>query len=56
MPGMQFFTISGDPGRALYQVLDMMRIVTFLVQTVFMVDVRFEHETNDPCPAVDAVC
>ena len=33
-----------------------MRKYTFSLKSVFMVDVRFELMTNDPCPADDAIC
>ena len=55
VPTPRFFTFSGDPGRVIYQDLDM-RKYTFSLKSVFMVDVRFELMTNDPCPADDAIC
>ena len=51
VPTPKFFTISGDPGRVIYQILDM-RKFTFLS----VVDVRFELTTNDPWSVDDAVC
>ena len=41
--------------RSHFQILDM-RKLTFLLKSDFMVDVRFELTTNDPCPADDAIC
>ena len=48
VPTPKFFTISGDPGRAIHQILDM--------RSVFMVDVRFELTTNDSWTVDDAIC
>ena len=55
VPSSKFLTISGDPGRVIYQVLDM-RKFTFSIKSVFMVDVRFELTTNDPWSVDDAIC
>ena len=44
------FLTSGDPGRVIYQIIDV-RKFAFSLKSVFMVDVRFEHTTND-----DAIC
>ena len=55
VPSPKFLTISGDPGRVIYQVLDM-RKFTFSIKSVFMVDVRFELTTNDPWSVDDAIC
>ena len=55
VPTPKFFTISGDPGRVIHQILDM-RKFAFSLKSVYMVDVRFELTTNDPCPADDAIC
>ena len=54
VPTPKFFTISGDPGRVICQVLDT-RKFTFILK-VFMVDVRFELTTNDPWSIDDAIC
>ena len=55
VPTPKFFTISGDPGRVIYQILDM-RKITFLEKAFFVVDVRFELTTNDPWSVDDAIC
>ena len=47
--------IFGDPKAFIYQILDM-RKLTFLLIGDFMVDVRCELTTNDPCSAVVAIC
>ena len=57
VPITKFLTISGDPGRVIYQILDMRKLTFFFLKRVFMVDVmRFELTTNGPCPAEDAIC
>ena len=45
VPTPKFFTTSGDPGRVIYQILDM-RKFTFKIsfKSVFIVDVRFEFQ------------
>ena len=53
VPTPKFFTISGDPGRVIYQMLDMKFTTRYSLKSVFMVDVRFELTTNDPW-SVDA--
>ena len=53
VPTPKFLRISGDPGRVIYQILDM-RKFTFLSKSVFMVDVRFELTTSSSNPFVDA--
>ena len=55
VPTPKFLRISGDPGRVIYQILDM-RKFTFLSKSVFMVDVRFELTTSSSSPADDAIC
>ena len=55
VPSPKFLTISGDPGRVIYQILDI-RKFTFSLKSVFMVDVRFELTTNDPWSVDDAIC
>ena len=55
VPSPKFSTISGDPGRVIYQILDV-RKHHFSFKSVFMVDVRFALTTNDPWSAVDAIC
>ena len=55
VPTPKFFTFSGDPGRVIYQVLDM-RKYAFLLKSVFMVDVRVELTTNNPWSVDDAIC
>ena len=47
VPTPKFFTISGDPGRVICQILDMRKFT-------FLVDVRFE--LNDPWSVDDAIC
>ena len=42
VPSPKFLTISGDPGRVIYQILDMEEIRFSLKKGVFTVDVRFE--------------
>ena len=49
----KFLTISGDPGRMIYQIHEEIR---FSLKSVFMVDVRFELTTNDPWSVDDAIC
>ena len=56
VPTPKFFTISGDPGTVIYQILDIHEEINFSLNSVFMVDVRFELTTNEPCPADDAIC
>ena len=53
VPSPKFLKISGDPGRVIHQIHEEIR---FSSKRVFMVDVRFELTTNDPCPADDAIC
>ena len=55
VPTPKFFTISGDPGRVIYQIIDMSKF-TFSLKSVFIVDVRFELTTNDPWSVDDAIC
>ena len=45
VPTPKFLTISGDPGRVIYQTIDMRKFI-FLLKSVFMVDVRFELKTT----------
>ena len=54
VPTPKFFTISGDPGRVIYQILDMRNYASSL-KSVFMMDVRFELTTNDPWSVDDAI-
>ena len=46
--------ISWDP-EVFFRFVDM-RKFTFLLKSVFVVDVRFELTTNDPWSADDAIC
>ena len=55
VPTPKFFTISVDPGRVIHQILDMTKS-SFLLKSVFMVDVRFELTTNEPWSVDDAIC
>ena len=54
VPTTRFFTISGDSRSVIYQILDM-RKFTFPLNSVFIVDVRFELTTNDPWSVDDAI-
>ena len=54
VPTPKFFTISGDPGGVIYQILDV-RKFHFSLKSVFMVDVGFELTTNDPWSVDDAI-
>ena len=57
VPNPKFFTISGDPGRVIYQILDMRKLTFFFLKRVFMVDVmRFELTTSSSSPVDDAIC
>ena len=55
VPSPKFLTISGGPGRVIYQILDM-RKFNFSFKSVSMVDVRFELTINDPWSVDDAIC
>ena len=48
-----FFRISGDPGKAIYQTHEE---IYFSSKRVFMVEVRFELTTNDPWSVDDGIC
>ena len=41
--------------RNIFQILDMGK-VTFFKKRIFMVNVRFDLTSNDPCAADDAIC
>ena len=56
VPTPKFFTISGDPGTVIYQILHIHEEIHFSFKNVFMVDVRFELTTNDPWSVDDAIC
>ena len=56
VPTPKFFTISGDPGRVMHQILDIHEEIHFTLKSVFMVDVRFELKTSSSSPFDDAIC